>query len=58
MKFIITPLAFVVAALVLIGVARGDLWIGFSRFGSLGGEAKAGCLFAAFAGFIAALLKD
>jgi hypothetical protein len=49
---------FLVAALILIGVVHGDLWIAFSRFSSLGGEAKASCLFAAFAGFFAALLRD
>ena len=58
MKFITTPFVFLVAALILIGVVHGDLWIAFSRFSSLGGEAKASCLFAAFAGFFAALLRD
>jgi len=58
MKFITTPFVFFVAALILIGVVYGDLWIGFSRFGTLGVEAKAGCLFAGFAGFFAALLRD
>ena len=58
MKFITTPFVFLVAALVLIGVAHGDLWIAFSRFSSLGSEAKASCLLAAFAGFFAALLRD
>jgi len=57
MRFITTPLVFLVAALVLIGVVYGDLWVGFSRFSSLATEAKAGCLFAAFAGFFVALLK-
>ena len=58
MKFITTPFVFLVAALVLVGVVHGDLWIAFSRFSSLGGQAKAGCLIAAFAGFFAALLRD
>ena len=58
MKFITTPFVFLVAAIVLIGVVHGDLWIAFSRFGTLGAEAKAGCLFAVFAGFFAALLRD
>jgi hypothetical protein len=58
MKFVTFPFVFLVGALILIGVAHGDLWIAFSRFSSLGQEAKAGCLFATFAGFFAALLKD
>jgi hypothetical protein len=58
MKFITTPFVFLVAALILIGVVHDDLWIAFSRFSTLGGEAKAGCLFAAFAGLFAALLRD
>lgn len=58
MKFITTPFVFLVAALILIGVLHGDLWIAFSRFSALGGEAKAGCLFAAFAGFFTAMLRD
>lgn len=58
MKFITTPFVFLVAALILIGLVHGDLWIAFSRFDSLGAEAKTGCLFAVFAGFFAALLKD
>ena len=58
MKFIATPLVFLAAALMLIGVVHGDLWIAFSRFSTLGGEAKAACLFAAFAGLFVALLKD
>jgi len=58
MRFITTPFVFLVAALILIGVVHGDLWIAFSRFSTLGTGAKAGCLFAAFAGFFAALLKD
>ena len=58
MKFITTPFVFLVGALILIGVVYGDLWIGFSRFNTLAGEAKARCLFAAFAGFFAALLRD
>ncbi len=58
MKFITTPFIFLVAALILIGVVHGDLWVAFSRFDTLGGGAKAGCLFAAFAGFFAALLRD
>lgn len=58
MKFVTTPFAFLVAALILIGVVYGDLWIAFSSFSSLGSEAKASCLFAAFAGFFAAMLRD
>ena len=58
MKFITTPFIFLVAALILIGVVHGDLWIAFSHFSSLGAEAKASCLFAAFAGFFAAMLRD
>ena len=58
MRFIITPFVFLAVALILIGVLHGDLWIAFSRFGSLGAEAKAGCLFAAFAGVFVAMLKD
>jgi hypothetical protein len=58
MRFITIPFVFLVAALILIGVLHGDLWVAFSRFGTLGVEAKAGCLFAAFAGFFTALLKD
>ena len=58
MKFITTPFVFLVAALILVGVVHGDLWIAFSRFSSLGAEAKAGCLIATFAGFFAALLRD
>ena len=58
MKFITTPFVFLVGALILIGVVHGDLWIAFSRFSSLGAGAKAGCLFATFAGFFAALLRD
>ena len=58
MRFITTPLVFLVAALVLIGVLHGDLWIAFSRFSALGDGAKAGCLFAAFAGFFAAMLRE
>jgi len=58
MKFITTPFVFLVAALILIGVVYGDLWIAFSNFSNLGTEAKASCLFAAFAGFFAALLRD
>jgi hypothetical protein len=42
MKFITTPFVFLVAALILIGVVYGDLWIAFSS--ALGAEAKAGCL--------------
>jgi hypothetical protein len=44
--------------MILVGVLHGDLWIAFSRFSALRPEAKAGCLFAVFAGFIAALLRD
>jgi len=58
MRFITTPFVFLVVALILIGVVHGDLWIAFSRFSTLGAEAKAGCLFAAFAGFFAAMLRD
>ena len=58
MKYVTTPLVFLVAALILIGVAHGDLWVAFSRFDTLGEGAKAGCLFATFAGFFAALLRD
>ena len=58
MKFVTTPFVVLIAAFILIGVVNGDLWIAFSRFSSLGGEAKASCLFAAFAGFFAALLRD
>ena len=58
MKFITTPLVFLLAALILIGVLQGDLWIAFSRFSALGDEAKAGCLFAACAGFFVALMTD
>jgi len=58
MKFITTPFVFFVAALILIGVVHGDLWIAFSRFSALGDVAKASCLFAAFAGFFAAMLMD
>ena len=58
MKFITIPFVFVVAALILIGVVHGDLWIAFSRFSALGAGAKAGCLFAAFAGFFVALIRD
>ena len=58
MKFVTTPLVFLAAALVLVGVVHGDLWIAFSRFSMLGAGAKAGCLFAAFAGFFAALLRN
>ena len=58
MKYITTPSVFLVAAFILIGVVHGDLWVAFSRFDTLGEGAKAGCLFAAFAGFFAALLRD
>ena len=58
MRFITTPFVFLMVALILIGVAYGDLWIAFSRFSTLGVQAKAGCLFAAFAGFFAAMLRD
>lgn len=58
MKFITTPFVFLVAALILIGVVHGDLWIAFSRFSALAPQAKAGCLFAAFAGFFAAMLRN
>jgi hypothetical protein len=58
MRFILTPIVFLVAALILIGVVQGDLWIAFSRFSTLGAGAKAACLFAVFAGFFAAMLKD
>jgi len=58
MRFITTPFVFVLATLILIGVLHGDLWIAFSRFGTLGAPAKVGCLVAACAGFFVALLKD
>lgn len=58
MRFITTPAVFLIAAFILIGVVHGDLWIAFSRFDTLGEAAKAACLFATFAGFFAALLRD
>lgn len=58
MRFLTTSFIFLVATLIFTGVAHGDVWIAFSRFSTLGEGAKAGCIFAVFAGFFAALLKD
>ncbi|MGH9425146.1 MAG: hypothetical protein ACRD2L_02415 [Terriglobia bacterium] len=52
------PLLFLLAALLIIGLIEGDLWVAFTRFGTLSGMAKAGCLFAIFAGLVVALLRD
>ena len=54
----ITPLLFLLAAFLIIGLIEGDLWMAFTRFGTLTGLAKAGCLFAMFAGLVVALLRD
>ncbi|MCI0420890.1 MAG: hypothetical protein L0387_37045 [Acidobacteria bacterium] len=58
MKFVVTPLVFVLAALIIIGLIHGDLWIAFKRFSAVRDEATVACLFAVFAGFFVALLKD
>ncbi len=52
------PLIFLLAALLIIGLIEGDLWMAFTRFDTLNGIAKAGCVFALFAGLVVALLRD
>jgi hypothetical protein len=54
---VISPLWFLLAAFLIIGLIEGDLWMAFTRFGTLSGIAEAGCLFALFAGLVA-LLQD
>jgi hypothetical protein len=55
---VILPLLFLLAAFLIIGLVESDLWMAFTRFGTLSGIAKASCLFALFAGLVVALLRD
>lgn len=57
MKFLLTPLLFVLAALLVVGIIHGDLLIVLKDLSAVHDLARASCAIAVFVGFFVALLR-